>query len=141
MKICEICKTPIKGRSKRTCSRKCGVRLAIREGRWHTPNPPNSWGPSNTNWKGGRKMQGGYVYILAPPDHPIRGKCNGKRRYIAEHRLVMERHLGRHLLDKERVHHRNGVKDDNRIENLELVATAHKGWVLCPHCRRSFQIR
>jgi hypothetical protein len=55
------------------------------------------------------------------PGHPNAGK-NGQ---IGEHRFVMSEHLGRALLPGETVHHRNGVRDDNDIDNLELRVGAH----------------
>jgi hypothetical protein len=60
----------------------------------------------------------GYVHIKAPAGHPNTRK-NG---YIFEHVLVMSETLGRPLLPHEQVHHRNGVKNDNRPGNLELWA-------------------
>jgi hypothetical protein len=51
------------------------------------------------------------------PEHPRASRNNG---YVFEHILVAEEILGRHLHETETVHHRNGVKDDNRPENLEL---------------------
>jgi len=62
-----------------------------------------------------RKTGGGYVLLYAP-NHPNAGSKGS----FAEHRLVMERELGRFLEPHERVHHRNGIRDDNRPENLEL---------------------
>ena len=49
---------------------------------------------------------------------------NGKRRQLAEHRVLMEQHLGRRLSPREVVHHRNGDMLDNRIENLEVLDVA-----------------
>lgn len=74
--------------------------------------------PRKDRWVG----QQGYVLVKAPKSHP-HARQDGS---ILEHRLVMEEHLGRHLGPEEVVHHVNGVKDDNRIENLQLRESVRK---------------
>ena len=77
-------------------------------------------GENNYHWSGGRKKHsGGYILVYAP-DHPYRDR-NG---FVLEHRLVMERHVGRILSDDEIVHHKNEDKSDNRLENLQIMTRA-----------------
>lgn len=77
-------------------------------------------GPNHSTWKGGRVLDGAGYVLIYYPDHP---KSRGNK--IQEHVAVMEDHLGRRLLPKEEVHHKNGIKSDNRLENLELWSTSH----------------
>ncbi len=81
-------------------------------------NRTRTSGPNHPQWKGGRCKTGklGYIKVLCP-GHP-RADRKG---YVFEHRLVMEAKLGRYLKDNEVVHHINGVRDDNRPENLALM--------------------
>lgn len=76
-------------------------------------------GRKPANWKGGHiRRNDGYVRILSPA-HPFADSQG----YVFEHRLVMEKYLGRYLGLEEIVHHINGNPADNRIENLMLFAS------------------
>lgn len=81
--------------------------------------PKNRMGEKSGRWKGGRRTTPtGYVEVLMK-DHPDAHRYTG---YILEHRLVMERMIGRRLLRGEVVHHKDGNKLNNAPENLQLFA-------------------
>jgi hypothetical protein len=81
--------------------------------------PNGRFGELASNWKGGRRnvgKNGRYIGIYMP-DHP---KCDSGG-YVLEHRLEMEKKIGRLLTDEEIVHHKDGNGHNNKISNLELT--------------------
>lgn len=101
------------------CSRKCSLRHQLEL------DPKKYSGKRGGRWVGGKTIRRGYVMIWKPNHHSI--IHHPDRKYVGEHRLVMERHLKRRLKPWEDVHHRNGIKDDNRVENLEVWNRRRRG--------------
>lgn len=83
--------------------------------RWKTTGDPGGVEPLHAPRRAGYTSSSGYRIVYAP-NHPN----SQKRGNIPEHVLVMSEILGRPLYDDENVHHKNGVRNDNRPENLEL---------------------
>lgn len=98
---------------KRGIDKSCGC--AHRE--WISHLNKGNTGPRNSRYKAHRQIKTNQGYILVLDR--LRNKWTG------QHRIVMEESLGRSLHPDESVHHKNGIRDDNRPENLELRASAH----------------
>lgn len=110
-RMCPACRARAKKHPCSLCGKPCAYSSNI------CRSCTSQAGPDNNNWKGGRwRKKAGYVMIKVP-NHPRSPANSG---YVFEHILVMEDNIGRNLLPGENVHHLNGIRDDNRIENLEL---------------------
>ncbi len=105
-------KHPMKGKRHSLESKKKNAESQKKRAKIH----PNSYlrGEKHQFWNGGKTHAHGYVLVLAK--HP-KADMYGK---VREHVLVIEKQLGRYLTKDEKVHHINGIKDDNRLENLQL---------------------
>ena len=95
--ICSFCKTNKHSKRYRSCGN-CSNRLKPEYGT-------------------GKYIKSGYVMVFSK-GHPRAQGSGGN--YVFEHILVMEEKLGRYLKQDENVHHLNGIKDDNSVDNLEL---------------------
>lgn len=113
-RICVICKKPLPINRYKYCSKTCsqaGRRQIRKEFSIRSIHKPII-GEC-------RQQKPGYVRTFMP-DHP-----NARSGWVSEHILVMSKFLARPLESFEMVHHRNGIKDDNRLENLELWTRVH----------------
>lgn len=129
--VCEYCGEQFSGHKKqRFCNQSCWSKWT-----WATNRRKKIGATANPD---GILRTDGYRWIRVA--ERIDGRS--KHGYMLEHRIVMEQHLGRQLLPNEIVHHKNGIRDDNRLENLEIVLrTGHKGEVDCPFCGGHFSIK
>lgn len=114
IKICLKCGISFKTNStkRKYCRHKCYSDTLINK-----KKDVDVKGYKNANWRGGKRTdKDGYILIHSPY-HPFRDGNS----YVREHRLIMECFIRRFVVPSEVVHHKNNIKHDNRIENLELM--------------------
>ena len=136
VKKCKTCKKEFtlqncrtKNRPANFCSRECwnksrfGTHLSKKHKDKISKAHTGKSRASTPYFKGRIYQSNGYV-LLFKPEHPFSSKQN----YILEHRFIAEQKLNRFLTDKEIIHHINGIRDDNRPENLHLFPniSAHR---------------
>jgi len=144
-KKCKYCGKSYKGQGKNFCSWSCRskayrhsekTKRKISEAhkkikhpkllKWGKEHPPK--GKNNPMWKGGKSIRNGYIWL--------------NMNKMLEHRFIMEKYLGRKLKSYEEIHHLNGIKTDNHLENLIIVINGfHKSKVGCPFCNKEFLIK
>ena len=105
-------------------------------------------GESLYNWNGGKRKNNGYSLVQSK-GHPRADYWN----YVPEHILICEKVLGKPLPEKAKVHHSNGIKDDNQLGNLVICedhayhlllhqrmrayhACGHANWLKCQYCKQ-----
>lgn len=145
-RICEFCKKPFYvamwNRKRKYCNRRCYTEvqktlvgeLSFNFGKRRTEEERKRmsvrgfasarYREKNNQWKGGKAIEHrGYllVRISTLPVNEQEWFSDRRHGYIPEHRLIVARRLGRALRSDEYVHHINGIKNDNRDENLEIV--------------------
>lgn len=108
-----------------------GIRTRNPKEAYELTNPDGKHGEDAANWKGGRRIINGYVFVYAP-DHP---SAHGG--VVQEHRLVMEKVIGRYLESYEVVHHRDGNRLNNDPSNLELKT---RGRHISEHFKASHEV-
>ncbi len=125
-KNCEkCCKSfyvyPYEMKRRRFCSTNCAnLSNALSNSKSKTGNKNPMFGKVPVNFKGKKINYHGYVEIFAPK-HP-RARC----KFVLEHRLVMEKDVGRFLRAEEVVHHKDGNKKNNKINNLILCKNEYE---------------
>lgn len=101
-------------------------------------------GKDSHKWKGGRIIgSDGYVLIYIEPESPYSQMVRKGTHYVPEHRLIMAQYNNRCLETNEHVHHLNGIKGDNRIDNLQLMSQQDHNTLqsLCSNCNLRKEIR